>query len=141
MTYKLKEAPKKIYWAETKQFTIVDEEGNEYEIRIGESSKNTEWFMWHEPGGWDEIGDVSILDYLENNFEDDESEFDNQNRKDEEKKMDEAMENFIKENGEIKEIKQFDELVSKLMGVQDYKKTYYERFYHAVYRAKRNLKL
>lgn len=141
MNYKLKEKPEKVYWSETKQLTLIDEEGNEIEIRIGDSSKHTEYWMWFEPGGWDEITNREIIDYLNDVFPDDESEFEDQERIEEERKMDEAMEKFIKENGEIKEIKQFDNLVSELMRVQDYSKTYYERFYHAVYRAKKNLKL
>ncbi len=139
MNYKLKEKPQEVYWSTTKQFTIVDEEGREYEIRIGDSSKTIEWFMWHEPGGWDEIIDVSILDYLENNFPDDESDFEEIERKEEEKKMDEVMEKFVQENGEIKEVKQFDDLVSEMMKVQDYTKTFYERSYLAVHRAKKLL--
>jgi hypothetical protein len=129
MTYKLKEKPKMVYSLETKQFTIVDEEGREYEIRISDSSKNTEWFMWHEPGGWDEIGDVSILDYLEEGFGEDEWDFEREESKKINEKMDLKTEEFIKENGEIKDLNQVDSLISNLMTETDYSKKYGERFY------------
>ena len=131
MKYKLKEKPEKVYWSETKQFTIVDEEGREYEIRIGNSSKNTEWFMWHEPNGWDEIGDVSILDYLEDYFDDDEWDLEKEEEKKRYKKMDIKTEEFIKENGNIDDLNKVDLLISNLMTETDYGKKYGERFYDA----------
>lgn len=141
MKYKLKELPQNVYWSDTKQFTIIDEEGKEYEIRVGESSKNYEQWMWHEPGGWDEIIDVSILDYLEEEFGEQEGEFENIKRKEEEKKMDEAYDKYVQEVTEKKEEIKLDDLISELTKVQDYRtKDYYERFYHAYYHAKKKLK-
>lgn len=97
--------------------------------------------MWHEPGGWDEIIEVPILDYLEDEFSEQEGEFEHQKTKEEEKLIQDAMDKFIKENGEIKSLRQFDDMMSEMMRVQDYDKTYYERFYHAFYRAKLALKI
>lgn len=131
MAFKLKELPEKVYWLETKQFDIIDEEtGKEYSIRIGESSKSVEQFMWHEPGGWDDISDNSILEYLEEEFSNDEFDFENEERKKQEKVMDEAYEEFIKENGEVNDLKKFDSLVSKFANIiNDRSMDYYKRFY------------
>ena len=141
MSYKLKELPKEVYYLTTKQFTLVDDNSEEYEIRIGESSKGTEYFIWKDgQGGWNDLDDGDILEYLDEGFHDDEGEFEYNNTKEEEKKMDEVMEKFIKENGEITTIKLFDDVVSEMMRVQDYSKDYYRRFYIAVHYAKNKLK-
>lgn len=142
MKYKLKELPEIVYSSETKHLTIIDEEGKEYSISITDSSKHSEWLMWYEPGGWDEIIDVSILDYLEEEFEEHKGEFENIKRKEEEKKMDGAYDKYVQEVTEKKEEIKLDDLISELSIVQDYRtKDYYERFYHAYHHAKKKLKL
>lgn len=141
MTYKLKEKPEKIFWSDTFQFAIVDEEGKEIDIRIGENSKFTETFMWHESGGWDEIKDPDIINYINEIYPDEVAEFEYEFVKEEEKKMGIALEKFISEKGEIDSKNKFEELISELRNVQDYSKNHSERFYLAYFFVMRKLKL
>lgn len=132
MILKLKAKPEKVFWSETKQFTLIDEEGNEYDIRIGESSKFTEYFRWYEPGGWDEIIEVPILDYLEEEFSNDEWEMESQERKELEKKMTASMDEWIEEQGLPTEPGQIRQLVNRLMlDLENTDSNYKERFYDA----------
>jgi len=62
MNYKLKEMPEKVYWAETKQFTVEDENGDTFDIRVGENSKFSEY--WIYKNGWEEIDDQDLMDYI-----------------------------------------------------------------------------
>lgn len=138
MGYKLKELPEIAYWQETKQFTIVDDEGKEIEIRVSESSKSYERFMWHEPGGWDEIEDDEINEYLDEQFGDDEWGFENEEKKEREEKMDIIIDDYIQEKGEVKVI---DDLISTITrsGIYPRRFKYYEEFYETYYYVKRKL--
>ena len=131
MGYKLKELPENAYWQETKQFTIVDDEGKEIEIRISESSKNYERFMWHEPGGWDEIENDEINEYLEEQFSEDEYGFEMDEEKKMYEKMDVIYDKFIKENGEVDNFMKFHNLITEVDGETSHKKEYSKRFYEA----------
>ena len=42
MTYKLKENVGIVYWMETKEYLIEDENGKEFTIRVTESSKGSQ---------------------------------------------------------------------------------------------------
>jgi len=129
MGYKLKELPENAYWQETKQFTIVDDEGKEIEIRITESSKHYERFMWHEPGGWDQIEDNEIDEYLDEKFSDDEWEFEQKAEEEMHKKMDAVYDKFVEENGEVDNFMKFNNLINEVNRETDYKKEYGKRFY------------
>lgn len=131
MGYKLKELPESAYWQETKQFTIVDDEGKETEIRITESSKHYERFMWHEPGGWDEIEDDEINEYLEEQFSEDEYGFEMDEEKKMYEKMDVIYDKFIKKNGEVDDFKKFHNLIIEVNSETSRKKEYSKRFYEA----------
>ena len=132
MILKLKDKPEKVFWSETKQFTLIDDEGNEYDIRIGENSKFTEYFRWYEPGGWDEIIEVPILDYLENQFSDDEWEKEYEETKKLEQKMTVSMDEWIEEHALPTEQEQVRQLVSRLMmDLAGTDGNYKERFYDA----------
>jgi hypothetical protein len=129
MGYKLKELPENAYWQETKQFTIVDDEGKEIEIRVTESSKFYERFMWHEPGGWDEIDNDEINEYLDEQFSDDEWAFEQQAEEEMHKKMDAVYDKFVEENGEVDDFMKFNNLINEVNRETDYKKEYGKRFY------------
>jgi hypothetical protein len=129
MGYKLKELPQNAYWQETKQFTIVDDEGNEIEIRVTESSKHYERFMWHEPGGWDEIDNDEINEYIDEQFGDDEWELENEVEKNMYLRMDAVYNKFVEENGEVNDFMKFNNLINEVNGETDYKKEYGKRFY------------
>jgi hypothetical protein len=129
MGYKLKELPQNAYWQETKQFTIVDDEGNEIEIRVTESSKHYERFMWYEPGGWDEIDNDEINEYIDEQFGDDEWELENEVEKNMYLRMDAVYNKFVEENGEVNDFMKFNNLINEVNGETDYKKEYGKRFY------------
>ena len=139
MNYKLKEMPEKVYWAETKQFTIEDENGQTFDIRIGENSKFTEYWIWKDPGGWQEIEDEELMDYINEGLLDDEWEFENAAQKEREEKMDKIFDEYIKENGDQIKI---DELVSKISRENLYPRgiTFYEEFYHNYHYANKKIK-
>ncbi len=131
MGYKLKGLPEDAYWQETKQFTIVDDEGKETEIRITESSKSYERFMWHKPGGWDEIKDVEINEYLDEQFSEDEYDFEQEEEKEMYGRMDLIYDKFIKENGEVDNFMKFNNLIIAVNSETNRKKEYVKRFYDA----------
>jgi hypothetical protein len=134
--YKLKELPETVYWLNTKQFDIEDENGVEYTIRIGESSKNIEHWIWKEgAGGWNEIDDQDLIDWIYDVFPEEEWELEEVERKKFEEKMDVLYDNYIKEKGEINSIEKFSEIISDMQWrpeVRDYKNDFNERF-KAVY--------
>ena len=66
MKYKLKTEPELIYFMETKECTIEDENGVEHEIRISEHSKGTDFFIL-DGSDWVDITDRELIDYI---FED-----------------------------------------------------------------------
>ena len=129
MRYKLKELPENAYWQETKQFTIVDETGKEIEIRITESSKHYERFMWHEPGGWDQIEDNTINEYLDEKFSDDEWEFEKRAEEEMHRRMDAVYDKFVEEKGEVDDFAKFNQLIDEVTRETDYKKEHGKRFY------------
>jgi hypothetical protein len=63
MTYKLKTEPELVYYMETKECTIEDENGVEYEIRISEHSKGTDFFIL-DGSDWVDITDRELIDYI-----------------------------------------------------------------------------
>jgi len=63
MTYKLKTEPELVYFMETKQCTIEDENGVEYEIRISEHSNGSD-FLILDDTGWIDITDRGLIDYI-----------------------------------------------------------------------------
>jgi hypothetical protein len=63
MKYKLKTEPELIYFMETKECTIEDENGVEHEIRISEHSKGTDFFILDD-SGWVDITDRELIDYI-----------------------------------------------------------------------------
>jgi hypothetical protein len=63
MKYKLKTEPELIYFMETKECTIEDENGVEHEIRISEHSKGTDFFILDD-SGWQDITDRELIDYI-----------------------------------------------------------------------------
>lgn len=63
MKYKLKTEPELVYFMETKQCTIEDENGVEYEIRISEHSKGSD-FLILDDTGWVDITDRELIDYI-----------------------------------------------------------------------------
>jgi hypothetical protein len=139
MNYKLKEMPEKVYWAETKQFTVENENGETFDIRIGESSKFTEYWIWKDPGGWEEIDDDDLMEYINEQFADDEWEFELSAQKEREEKMDKIIDEYIKENGDQIKI---DELVSKISRENLYPRniTFYEEFYHNYHYVNKKIK-
>jgi hypothetical protein len=141
--FKLKELPRIVYWLETKQFTIIDKEGNEREIRIGESSKNIEYWIWEEPGGWVEIEDMELMDWINEGLSEQEWVIENEKTKKIEEKMDELIDNYTKEKGEVKSFKEFDDLVSTISRANlfDRKDSYYEENYKIINYVKNKLKL
>jgi len=131
MAYKLKELPEISYWSENKQFDIIDDDGKEISIQISESPKHYERLMWIEGGGgWNEIEDDDILEYLDSDeFSDQEWELENEVEKNMYLRMDAVYDKFVEENGEVDDFMKFNELLNKVNGETDYKKEYGKRFY------------
>lgn len=136
MNYKLKEMPDKVYWAETKQFTVEDENGETFDIRVGENSKFSEY--WIYKNGWEEIDDQELMDYIYEGLPNDEYEFEEALQKEREEKMDKIFDEYVKEKGDDLNI---DELVSKFgrENLYPHDITFYEQFYHNYHYAKKKL--
>lgn len=65
MGYKVKEEPREIYYAVTKQFTITDDNGKEYEIRKWEDSKGGGYYLWTKENNWiDFIPDEEMEEFI-----------------------------------------------------------------------------
>lgn len=141
MGYKLESIPKIVYWLETKQFTIKDDSGKSHEIRVGESSKNVEYFIWKDPGGWDEINDHELAEWINEDLSEQEWELEETKDKNTEIEMDKIIEEYKKESGEIKGLKELEDVVSQIIrsGILNHKKDHYERFYTAFYYVKRKM--
>lgn len=137
MQYKLTEMPEKVYWAETKQFTVKTENGEEFDIRIGENSKFSEY--WIYKNGWEEIEDAELMEYIYEGLPNDEYEFEEAARKEREEKMDKIFDEYVKEKGDDINI---DDFVSKLAREILYPRdiTHYEEFYHNYHYAKNKIK-
>ena len=137
MNYKLKEMPEKVYWAETKQFTVEDENGETFDIRVGENSKFSEY--WIYKNGWEEIDDQDLMDYIYEGLGNDEYEFEEVARKEREEKMDKIYDEYIKEKGDDATV---DEFTSRLGRENLYPRdiTYYEEFYNNYHYAKKKFK-
>jgi hypothetical protein len=133
MEYKLKGKPEKVHWEETKQFNVVDENGVEYTLRVGDSWDRTEYFIWEDGnGGWNDLKNEELIEWISESLPNEEWSLEQELRKEFEPKMDELYEKYVKENGEIKEIKKFGELVWEMQnieGIHRYKHDYYERLY------------
>lgn len=140
MKYKLKAKPKQKDLE--KYFKILDENGVEYPIKMGEYDSGTEYYIWKEgQGGWNDIADLEIINYLQEDFYNDEYLFDREEQYTEEKLMDSAYDSFIKEHGKVLDINKFFELVDIMMKSQIYNRDYYNRFYDATHYAKNKLGL
>ena len=63
MNYKLKTEPEVVYYMETKEFTIEDENGVQQEIRVSEHSKGGDFFIL-EDGMWKEILDRELITWI-----------------------------------------------------------------------------
>jgi len=137
MNYKLKEMPDKVYWAETKQFTVEDENGETFDIRIGENSKYSEY--WIYKNGWEEIDDQELMEYIYEGLPNDEYEFEQELQKEREEKMDKIFDEYVKEKGDDANV---DEFTSRLGRENLYPRdiTYYEEFYHNYHYAKNKFK-
>ena len=71
MEYKIKQQPKVVYDAITYQFTLVDESGNELEIRKWEDTKGGGYYIWNEENNnWDEFQpDEDLEDFILNDLD------------------------------------------------------------------------
>lgn len=65
MIYKLKENVGIVYWMETKEYLIEDENGNELTIRVTENSKGSETIIETE-NGWEDVTDKGLKEYIWN---------------------------------------------------------------------------
>ena len=63
MNYKLKTEPEVVYYMETKECTIEDENGVQREIRVSEHSKGSDFFIL-EDGMWKEIIDRELITWI-----------------------------------------------------------------------------
>ena len=63
MNYKLKTEPELVYFMETKECTIEDENGVEHEIRISEHSKGSDFFIY-ENDRWEDITDRELITWI-----------------------------------------------------------------------------
>ena len=63
MNYILKTEPEVVYYMETKEFTIEDENGVQQEIRVSEHSKGGDFFIL-EDGMWKEILDRGLITWI-----------------------------------------------------------------------------
>ncbi len=63
MPFKLKTDPKVVYYMETKQCTIEDENGVQHEIRISEHSKGTDFIILNG-NNWDDITDAELITWI-----------------------------------------------------------------------------
>ena len=63
MNYKLKTEPEVIYYMETKQFVVEDENGVEHTIRVSEHSKGTD-FLIETKNSWDDITDRELRTWI-----------------------------------------------------------------------------
>jgi hypothetical protein len=140
--YKLESLPEIVYWLETKQYSIIDKDGNKREIRIGESSKNIEYWIWEEPGGWVEIEDMELMDWINDGLSEEEWVIESEKTKKIEKEMDVLIEDYIKNNADVSTLKSFNELVSIISNANlfDRKTSYYEVNYKIVHYVKNKLK-
>lgn len=63
MNYKLKTEPELVYYMETKECTIEDENGVKYDIRISEHSKGSDFFIW-DGNNWEDITDRELITWI-----------------------------------------------------------------------------
>ena len=63
MPYKLKTEPLLVYYMETKQCTIEDENGVQHMIRVSEHSKGTDFFIL-DGNNWNEITDRELINWI-----------------------------------------------------------------------------
>jgi len=63
MTYKLKTEPELVYFMETKECTIEDENGVRHVIRVSEHSKGTD-FLILEGNNWNDITDRELRNWI-----------------------------------------------------------------------------
>jgi hypothetical protein len=63
MNYKLKSEPEVIYYMETKEFIIEDENGVEHTIRVSEHSKGID-FLIDTGRSWEDITDRELKTWI-----------------------------------------------------------------------------
>jgi hypothetical protein len=63
MNYKLKTEPEVVYYMETKECTIEDENGVQYMIRVSEHSKGTDFFIL-DGNNWEDITDRDLRTWI-----------------------------------------------------------------------------
>lgn len=71
MPYKLKTELEVVYYMETKECTIEDQNGEEWTIRIAESSKGTDLIILTD-NGWESITDRELRDWIYNDLPEEE---------------------------------------------------------------------
>jgi hypothetical protein len=66
MEYQVKHQPKVVYEAITHEFTLIDESGNELEIRKFEDDKTLEFHIWNKDKNmWQEFyPDRNLRDFI-----------------------------------------------------------------------------
>jgi len=67
MSYKLKTELDVVYYMETKECIVEDENGVEHEIRISEHSKGTDLLIYQD-NTWEDITDRKLIDWIYNDL-------------------------------------------------------------------------
>ena len=65
MTFEIKQKPKKIYESVTYEFTLVDDNGKEYELRKWEDTNGGGYYIHGEEGWKDYFPDDDLLDFID----------------------------------------------------------------------------
>ena len=87
--------------------------------------------MLYNPGGWNEILDDEINEYIDERFSDDEWGFEQQAEEEMYKRMDAVYDKFVEENGEVDDFMKFNSLIHAVNRETSNKKEYSKRFYDA----------
>lgn len=137
MKYKLTEKPEIVDDSE-KIYRIIDEQGNKYSVSKVEQNSGTELYIWN--GAWNPlVGNKELEEYMwGDDVDHDEYEFDLIDMKEDEKKMEQVYEEFVKTNGEINDFRKLHDLIEKLSS--PIRGDYYNRFYDAYHFAYNKLR-
>jgi hypothetical protein len=76
---KLVTFPEQIHWTETREFTILDDQGQEQPIRIIESTNGINVFT-KKAGIWYQSDDTKLIDWIHNELESEELRLDLEQR-------------------------------------------------------------
>lgn len=71
--------PEQVHWTETREFKVLNEQGQEQEIRIIESSNGTNVFT-KKAGMWYQSDDTTLIDWVQNELETEELRLDFEQR-------------------------------------------------------------